>query len=93
MMLAVLRGREAEARGLIDLVRREASALGQGVVVQLADWMFALLCNSLSLYDEAVEHVQEDRSEDLVVSVWTAMEVLEAATRVVSPCYCRSRAT
>ncbi len=36
MMLAVMHGREAEARALIQSTRRDALALGQGVHVQLA---------------------------------------------------------
>jgi len=88
MMLAVLRGREAQARRLIEAVRREASGLGQGVVVQLADWMFAVLCNSLGHYGEVVDVARErgdDSQNDVIVSVWTAVEVLEAATRSGRP--------
>jgi DNA-binding CsgD family transcriptional regulator len=88
MMLAALRGREAEARTLIDTVRREASALGQGVVIELADWMFALLCNGLGRYEEVVtaaDEADDDGHDDLVVSVWMAIEVLEAATRSDRP--------
>jgi DNA-binding CsgD family transcriptional regulator len=84
MMLAVLQGREAEARQLIDAVNKEAAALGQGVVIQLAEWMLALLCNSLGHYGEVVRAAQDrgnDNHSDLIVSVWTAVEVLEAATR------------
>jgi DNA-binding NarL/FixJ family response regulator len=88
MMLAVLRGREAEARPLIEAVRKEASALGQGVVTQLTDWMFAVLCNGLGRYEDVVASAQDgtgDSPEELFVSPWTAIEVLEAATRSHNP--------
>jgi DNA-binding CsgD family transcriptional regulator/tetratricopeptide (TPR) repeat protein len=83
-MLAVLRGREAQARALIESARREARALGQGVNVQLADWMLAVLCNSLGLYEEAVAAAQEasnDSPEEVFVSAWATVELLEASTR------------
>jgi DNA-binding CsgD family transcriptional regulator/tetratricopeptide (TPR) repeat protein len=84
VMLAVLRGREAQARALIESATREARALGQGVNVQLAYWMLAVLCNSLGLYEEAVAAAQEasnDSPEEIFVSAWATMELLEAATR------------
>jgi DNA-binding CsgD family transcriptional regulator len=87
MMLAALRGRETEARALIESVRKDASALGQGVVVQLTEWMFAVLCNGLGRYQEVVAAAQyaNDSTEELFVSAWTAMELLEAATRCDNP--------
>jgi DNA-binding CsgD family transcriptional regulator/tetratricopeptide (TPR) repeat protein len=84
MMLAVLRGREAQARALIESTRRESLALGQGVNVQLANWMLAVLCNSLGRYEEAVAVAQEasnDNPEEIFVSAWATVELLEAATR------------
>jgi len=84
MMLAAFRGREAEARALIESVRREASAVGgMEVAVQLAEWMFALLCNGLGRYQEATAAWRDAISdpEELFVSTWTAIELLEAATR------------
>ena len=84
MMLAALRGREAEARALIESVRDEASPLGQGVAIQLTEWMFAILCNGLGRYEEALaaaQHASTHSPEELFVAAWAAMEVLEAATR------------
>jgi DNA-binding CsgD family transcriptional regulator/tetratricopeptide (TPR) repeat protein len=84
MMLAALSGREAEARALIESVRKEAIPLGQGAVIQLAEWALAILCNGLGRYQEAVataHDASDDGPEELFTSAWRAMELLEAATR------------
>jgi DNA-binding CsgD family transcriptional regulator/tetratricopeptide (TPR) repeat protein len=84
MLLAALGGREAEARALIESVRKEAVPLGQGAVIQLADWAVAILCNGLGRYQDAVataEDASDDAPEELFTSAWRAMELLEAATR------------
>ena len=83
MTLAAFRGREAEARALIESVRAEASGLGRGVAVELTEWLFAVLCNGLGRYQEAVAALAgtKEDPEELFVSTWTAMELLEAATR------------
>jgi len=84
LMLAAFRGREAEARALIESERREASALGRGLNYRIPDWMFALLCNSLGRYEEAAATIREaspHSPEELWNSALTAIELLEAATR------------
>ena len=88
MMLAGFRGREAEARALIESERQEASALGRGLAFWDTDWIFALLCNSLGRYHEAAASAREPRKhspEELWLSALTAMELLEAATRSDNP--------
>ena len=62
MRLAAFRGRE-DARPLIESVRQAASAAGQGVVVELTEWLLAVLCNGLGRYEEAVA-VAKDACED-----------------------------
>ena len=87
MRLAAFRGR-GEARALIESARHEASAVGQGVVVELTEWLLALLCNGLGRYREAVAAATGaggDRPEELFVSTWTAIELVEAATRGHEP--------
>jgi DNA-binding CsgD family transcriptional regulator len=87
MRLAAFRGRE-EARTLITAARHEASAAGQGVVVEQTEWLLALLCNGLGRYPEAVAAAtgtREDRPEELFVSTWTAIELVEAAARSDRP--------
>ena len=88
MMLAAFRGREAEARALIESERREASVLGRGLAFWDTDWIFALLCNGLGRYHEAVASAREPSKhspEELWLSALTAMELLEAATRSDNP--------
>jgi DNA-binding CsgD family transcriptional regulator len=87
MRLAAFRGRE-EAWAMIESVRREASAAGQGIVIELTEWLLALLYNGVGRYREAVDAARtagEDRPGEVLVSPWTAMELLEAATRSDNP--------
>jgi DNA-binding CsgD family transcriptional regulator len=84
MMLAVLRGREEEATALIEAVKKEAATLRQGVALQFAEWMDAVLCNSLGRYQEAATVAQQainDAPEELSLSAWATAELLEAASR------------
>jgi DNA-binding CsgD family transcriptional regulator len=88
IMLAAFRGREAEARGLIESERQEDSAAGRGAGLRAADWMLALLCNGLGRYQDAVAAARDpldDGPDELFVSAWMAMELLEAATRSGNP--------
>jgi hypothetical protein len=88
MTLLAFRGREAEARAIIQSVRNEAPALGQGVAVQVAQWVLAVLCNGLGRYQEAVAAAQDasdDGLELVAVSAWASVELLEAATRTDRP--------
>ena len=87
MRLAAFRGRE-EAWALIEAVRQEAFAAGQGVIVELTEWLLALLYNGVRRYREAVAAAKlagEHRPGEVLVSAWTAMELLEAATRSDNP--------
>jgi DNA-binding CsgD family transcriptional regulator/tetratricopeptide (TPR) repeat protein len=84
MLLAGFRGHEAETTALIESVRNEAPALGQGVALQLAAWAGAVLCNGLGRYQEALAAAQDasnDNPDELLVSAWASPELLEAATR------------
>jgi len=88
MMLATFRGREDEAGTLIKATKRQSLALGQGIALQIADWMLAMLCNGLGRYDEALASAQEasnDNPGEIIVSDWAAVELLEAAHRSDSP--------
>ena len=83
LVLAGLQGRPAEASGLIDATIEEYTAGGQGSAVQYAHWARSLLLNGLGSYHEAMAAAQEasDDTPELFVSVWAAIELLEAATR------------
>ncbi|GAA3128736.1 LuxR family transcriptional regulator [Streptosporangium carneum] len=87
IMLAGLRGREAEARRLINATIPEATAAGQGCAVQYARWATAILCNGLGRYEEALTAAQQggDDAPELFVSDWTTIELVEAAARAGRP--------
>lgn len=87
LVLAGLRGREAEARRLIDTTISDATAAGQGAAVQYAWWATAMLCNGLGQYEQALTAAQEasDDTPELFVSGWATIELVEAAARVGRP--------
>jgi DNA-binding CsgD family transcriptional regulator len=87
LVLAGFRGRAEEASGLIDATIEECTAGGQGTAVQYARWARSVLLNGLGRYQEAMAAAQEasDDTPELFVSVWAAIELLEAATRSDMP--------
>ena len=87
MRLAAFRGRE-DARAVIASAGHEASAAGQGVVVELTEWLLALLYNGLGRHRDALAAATgtgQDRPEEVFVSTWTAIELVEAAVRSDQP--------
>jgi DNA-binding CsgD family transcriptional regulator/tetratricopeptide (TPR) repeat protein len=83
MLLAGLRGREAEAGALIQAAIDEAVAGGQGIGVQYAQWVAAILANGLARYDEAraaAEQVVGD-TPALFLPGWALPELIEASVR------------
>ena len=83
MLLAALRGREAEALTLINPTIASATDGGQGVAVQSARWLAAMLYNGLGRYDEALASARRasDDTPELHVSTWALVELVEAAAR------------
>jgi DNA-binding CsgD family transcriptional regulator len=83
LVLAGLQGRAAEASALIDATIEECTAGGQGTAVQYARWARSVLLNGLGRHQEAMVAAREasDDTPELFVSVWAAMELLEAAVR------------
>jgi tetratricopeptide (TPR) repeat protein len=87
MMLASLRGNEAEATSLIDAAIAGAAVDGQGIAVTYAHWVGAILYNGLGRYEEALAAARQ-ASEDtpgLYVSMWALPELIEAAVRSGNP--------
>src|SRR5262249_40133115 len=81
MMLASLRGNQAEAVPLIEAVIAEAAAGGQGIAVTYAHWPAAILYNGLGQYADALAAARQ-ASEDtpgLYMSMWALPELIEAA--------------
>jgi DNA-binding CsgD family transcriptional regulator len=83
MLLAALSGREAEASELVDSTIKGATAGGQGVGVQYARWVAAILFNGLGRYEEALAAAVEASEEapELFLSAWALPELIEAANR------------
>ncbi|HEX2086311.1 MAG TPA: AAA family ATPase [Solirubrobacteraceae bacterium] len=84
LVLAALRGQEAEATELIRATIAEATASGQGNAVQYAHWADAVVMNGLGRYEHALAAAVE-ASEDvpeLFVSMWSLSELIEAASRI-----------
>ena len=83
MLLASLRGNQAEAVALIETTIAKAEAGGQGFAVTYANWAAAILHNGLGRYGEALA-AAERASEDtpgLHSSMWALPELIEAAAR------------
>ena len=83
-LLAVFRGREAEATALIRSTQERATAAGHGSALQATEWAAAILYNSLGRYEDAflmATRGSGDSPEEQFISGWAVVELLEAATR------------
>ena len=83
MILASLRGNEAEAIALIEPTIAEAAVAGQGIAATYAHWVAAILYNGLGRYEQALA-TSRQASEDtpgLYISMWALPELVEAAAR------------
>ena len=83
MLLAAFRGREAEATPLIESTIDQATAGGQGIGVQFAQWAAAILFNGVARYEDALAAAQEATNEevDLFLSPWALPELIEASVK------------
>jgi DNA-binding CsgD family transcriptional regulator len=83
MLMASLRGDQAEAAPLIEATIAEATARGQGIAVTYAHWAAAILNNGLGHYADAMAAAQYASQETpaLYMSMWALPELVEAATR------------
>jgi DNA-binding CsgD family transcriptional regulator/tetratricopeptide (TPR) repeat protein len=86
LLLSALRGQE-DALPLIESTIRDAGTGGQGLGVQFAEWVSAILFNGLGRYDRALASAQRAAEEapDLHVSPWASTELVEAAVRSGKP--------
>jgi DNA-binding CsgD family transcriptional regulator len=83
MLLASLRGDQAEAAPLIEATIAEATAGGQGIAVTYAHWAASVLANGLGRYADALAAAQQ-ASQDapaLYMAMWALPELIEAAAR------------
>jgi DNA-binding CsgD family transcriptional regulator len=83
MLLAAFRGAEAEAAELLDAVSTAAPAAGQGLGVQVSQWVAAVLYNGLGRYELALAEAQQaaEQAPELQPSMWALPELIEAASR------------
>jgi len=83
MMLASLRGDQAEAAPLIEATIAQATTGGQGIAVAYAHWVAAILANGLARYDEALAAARRacEDTFTLYISMWALPELVEAAAR------------
>ena len=83
LLLAALRGREAEAISLIEATIKDATAGGEGLAVEYAHWTKAVLYNGIGRYEEALAAAQRasDDTPELFVSGWALSELIVASTR------------
>jgi DNA-binding CsgD family transcriptional regulator len=87
LALAAIRGREREARSLIDRTVSGAAQYGQGLGVTVAHCHHAVLCNGLAKYEEAVTAAgaAARHQEEFGAPRWALAELVEAATRSGDP--------
>ena len=83
LWLAGYRGIEAEALALFEAAERAANARGgEGIVLTFCEHARAVLYNGLGRYDAALAPAQSAaRRDELMVSVWSLPELVEAAMR------------
>src|SRR4051812_31605468 len=86
LVLSALRG-QSDALPLIESTIRDAETSGQGLSVQWAEWVSAILFNGLGRYDRALASAQRAAEElpQLHVSPWASTELIEAAVRMGRP--------
>ena len=84
--LVAMRGREADARRLIDGARPALIGRGEGAGLSFMDWAESVLYNGLGRYEEALAAARRvvDGGE-LVPVNWAMPELIEAAVRVGAP--------
>ena len=83
LVLAGLRGREAEAVSLVQATIERATDEGQGIAVQYARWASSVLLNGLGRYEQALREAARASQDmpQLFVSAWALSELIEAAVR------------
>jgi DNA-binding CsgD family transcriptional regulator len=81
MLIAALRGDQAELTALTEAAVAAAEAAGQGAGITTASWVTAILNNGLGRYADALAAAQQASQGPLYVSMWALPELVEAAVR------------
>ena len=83
VLLAAFRGREHDARELIDANAKEFASRGEGTGISLTRWAAAALYNGLARYHEAFSAAEAvlENPNDLSFGPFATLELVEAASR------------
>ena len=83
ILLASLRGSQAEVTPLIEATIADATAGGQGIALTYAYWAAAILYNGLGRYADALTAARQASQDTpaLYMSMWALPELIEAAAR------------
>jgi DNA-binding CsgD family transcriptional regulator len=85
MLLAAMRGNQAELAPLIEATLAAAEAGGQGGAATQAHWVAAILHNGLGRYADALAAAEQAAQDaNVFVSRWALPELIEAAMRTGS---------
>jgi DNA-binding NarL/FixJ family response regulator len=87
LALAAWRGREAEARNLIDAISTEVTARSEGMGLTVVHWATAVLYNGLGRYGEGLTAALRGSAptDELGTTAGALIEVVEAAVRSDNP--------
>jgi DNA-binding CsgD family transcriptional regulator len=88
LILAALRGHEAEMSLLVTTAKDEAVERGEGLGISLTDWATAAFNNGLGHYQDALAAAEEASAYTADVSAavnWGLVELIEAAVRCGLP--------
>ncbi len=87
LALAAWRGREADARDLIDAISTEVTRRSEGMGLTVVHWATAVLYNGLGRYDEALTAALRGSAatNELGPAAGSLIEVVEAAVRNDNP--------
>ena len=84
LVVAAFRGREADARQLIDASTKDFATRGDGLGLSIALWATAVLNNALARYQDAYAAAEEALEEpyEASFSPLATVELVEAASRI-----------
>jgi len=84
--VAAFRGREQNARDLIEANAKDFASRGEGMGVTVTQWASAALYNGLARYDDAFAAAAEALEDpgELWFSPWATVELIEASSRTGS---------
>jgi DNA-binding CsgD family transcriptional regulator len=84
LAVAAFRGREGDARQLIEATTKDFAARGEGMGLSLGRWATAVLGNGLARYEDAFVAAEEALADpyELWFSPWATIELVEAASRI-----------